>query len=274
MYRDLGTFIRRRSVDSVIREITEHILLTKEKTKYIFFVDEVFTINAKWIDEFVTRYKKEVGLPFFVFYHPKSLDLETLDKLISAGLDTVSIGIQTGSDKVRNEIYNRPEKNYEIVYLANEITNRGVKIRYDLILDSPYDTEPELEDTIRLLARLPRPLQFSVYSLQYFPNYELTLRAINDGYIKEEDVRWDTGRLLKKSITNWSYTPKLFPYTRTTILKNIIWLIVENRVDNDEVNPAVFYGDFIRLHYLNLKSVFIGLVFGMSKNKIIRRLLQ
>lgn len=274
-FKDLGPYVRRKSVDNVISEISQHLSLTNGMTKSIFFVDEVFAIEKEWLENFVIKYKKEIGLPFFVEYHPKLLSLEVLDKLVEAGLDEVDIGIQSGSDTVRNNIYNRPGTNTEIVKLANEVTHRGIKIKYDLILNSPYDNEKELEDTIQLLFRLPKPLNFNLFSMQFFPNYPLTTRAIDEGYIKKEDAGMDT--LLEKTMNHWAYTPKLFPFTRNQILKNIIWLIVWNHANEKTANQAVFSNQIFSgfsLHYLNIKSILFGKIFGVGRPQNISYLIS
>jgi radical SAM superfamily enzyme YgiQ (UPF0313 family) len=74
------------------------------------------------MDEFVPRYKKEVGLPFDVI-SPKTLKLRTLDRLAEAGVREIGFGIQTGSDKIRREVFTRPGTNAEIIELATAIRN-------------------------------------------------------------------------------------------------------------------------------------------------------
>ena len=270
LFKDLGSYVRRRTVDSVISEISQHLLLTKGMTKSIFFMDEVFAIEKEWLNDFAFKYQKEIGLPFYVEYHPKLLNLEILDKLVEAGLDKVDVGIQSGSDNVRNQIYNRAGTNAEIVNLANEVSRRGIKIEYDLILNSPYDNAKELKDTLDLLFNLPKPLNFNLFSMQFFPNYPLTIRAINDGYLKPEDASMDN--LLEKTMKNWAYNPRFFPFTKVQILKNIIWLVVWNHTNDKIVKQAVFSDQILSvfsLHYLNFKSILFGKIFGVGRPQII-----
>ena len=108
LYKPLGSYTRRKTVDCVISEINQYLAKTQGNTKYILFADDGFSLDKVWLSEFSAKYKKMVGLPFFVMYHPKSLNPEILDILSAAGLDTVLFGIQSGSDYVRNQIYNRP----------------------------------------------------------------------------------------------------------------------------------------------------------------------
>jgi radical SAM superfamily enzyme YgiQ (UPF0313 family) len=204
-------------------------------------------------------YKKEIGLPFKVQYNPKLVKVDTISKLINIGLHRVKFGIEAGTDQIRNQIFHRPGKNSEIVNLVNSISNYDIKIRYDLILDNPYDTEETLKDTIDLLMQLPKPLRFNLYSLQYFPKYPLTRKALNDGHISAEEVSLDS--LQKRMARNWAYVPKVLPYTKKQMLQNIIWSYVYGYIKDGMVKKAVF-GDSQKAHlfllYLNFKAIFWG----------------
>jgi len=93
LFRDLGPYTRRRSVDNIIGEVKERLNLSRKRTDYVHFADEFFGTEESWLDEFEARYKKEIGLPFYVEYHPKIISSNLLDRLVNAGLDTINFGI-------------------------------------------------------------------------------------------------------------------------------------------------------------------------------------
>jgi len=259
LFKELGPYTRRRSVDNVIREIKEN-----NKAGNIFFVDEMFGSDISWLDKFEIQYKKEIGLPFYAEYNPEAINAIMLTKLSNAGIDTINFGIQTGSDYIRNQIFCRPGKNSEIIQLVKEITSHKIKIKYDLIIDNPYDTEQSLKDTVELLLQLPKPLSFNLYSLQYFPNYPLTKKAIADKYVAPE--RASVNSLIEATTKNWCFIPKLLPYTNKQILQNLIWLIVLNHSKDSIVKYAVFgntLGSKLCLIYLNLEAIILGKIFGV-----------
>lgn len=260
LFKNLGPYTRRRSVDSVISEIKKN---KSEATDYVYFFDETFGDDESWLDEFESRYKKEIGLPFAVEYHPKMVKPGMLKKLVNSGLHTIKIGIQAGSDHLRNHIFHRPGKNEDIVALANNIADYGVIIRYDLIMNNPYDTEASLKNTIDLLLQLPKPLSFNLYSLQYFPGYPLTQKALKDQHIKPEEL---TNNNLTNTIMDWVFYPKLLPYTQKQALQNIIWLIAWNHVSERNVRYGVFgdsLGSKICFTCMNLKAVIWGKISGI-----------
>lgn len=263
LFKGLGPIIRRKSVDTIIREIKTLRDLPGSKINYISFIDEVFATKEDWLNEFEQRYKKEIGLPFSVEYNPQLVDLKILRKLVNAGIDTVNFGIQSGSDYIRNTILNRPGKNKDILNLAKEMTALGIKIKYDLIINNPYDDINSLKETISNLLQLPRPLFFNLFSLQYFSSYPLTERALGDKLLDAKRVT--TEELFKNATSGWFFVPTFIPFSYKNIYQNIIWLIVRNLVREQIVRYAIFgesLGSKLCLIYLDLKSVLLGALIG------------
>ena len=274
IHKGLGKFVRRRSVDNTIKEILWHFNKKNNNKKYIFFIDEVFGSNPPWIDEFAVRYKKEVGKPFSVLYHPKTLKPRIIERLHHAGVDLIMFGIQTGSDYIRNKIYERPGTNAEVVALTHEISKyKNIKIRYDLILDNDFETKETLKECINLITQLPKPVLFNLFSLKHFPGYPLTKKAIEAGHITEEEVG-DWPEQIKSTTENWKFKPRWKKRKKTKTkqlqrLNNIIWLMCWNRVSDSVVKYGVFgksIGSRIVFHYLNIKACLLGSVIGGDGN--------
>ena len=141
-----------------------------------------------------------------------------------------------------------------------------MKIRYDLIIDNPYDDVESLKDTFELLLQLPKPLRFNLYSLQYFPGYPLTQRALADGHISEKEASLDN--LQERIARNWEFVPRLFPLTKKQILQNIIWLYVFRSAGDKIIKQAIFDDSLksaVFLHYLNLKAILLGRIRALGR---------
>ena len=74
LFKNLGPYTRRKSVNNIIREIKENLNLSGNARDYVLFVDEVFGTDKSWLDEFESIYKKEIGLPFYVEYNPELIN--------------------------------------------------------------------------------------------------------------------------------------------------------------------------------------------------------
>jgi len=266
-YKGLGRYVRRRSAKNVVAEIKQDSANGQNRGTVLFY-DEVFSLDSEWLDEFCRLYKDDVGLPFYAQYNPNtpaSKVIPSIEKLVSAGLSMINLGIQSGNDHIRNNIFQRPGKNENIVRLANEIARHKVTINYDLIIDNPYDTIETLEETTALLLRLPKPLSFHLYALQFFPEYPLTHQAIIDGHITEQEA--GSGILLQKTTRNWAFKPRLFPLRRKQMLQNVIWLVVRNMSSDKVVRFAVSGRStprYLALLYLSIKAATLGPIIGVG----------
>jgi radical SAM superfamily enzyme YgiQ (UPF0313 family) len=259
MFKDLGPFVRRRSVSNVIAELKEILAIPGNEKKVVEFQDENFGTQESWLSEFEAQYPKEVGLPFKIQYNPTLIKSSVIARLKKCGLHRLKFGIEAGTDRVRNDVFTRPGKNDAMIKIAHDIAKHKVKIRYDLIMDIPWDTEETLKESIDLLLQLPKPLRFNIYSLQYFPEYPLTQRALKDGYITEDEVSLDS--VEERLFSTWGFAPKLFPMNKKQIYENIIWLLAYQKPDHDKVKRAVLGNSWrskLDLFQLNLNAVFRG----------------
>jgi radical SAM superfamily enzyme YgiQ (UPF0313 family) len=266
MYKNLGHYIRRRSVVNVINEMKEILNIPGNQNKVVEFHDENFGTDESWLREFERLYPSEIGLPFKIQYNPMLIKPKTIGRLAKCGLRRIKFGIESGADHIRNKVFCRPGKNIDFINLINEISQYKVKIRYDLIVDNPYDTEESLTETIHLLLQLPKPRWFNLFSLQYFPGYPLTLKARDDGHITEKETRLDS--LEKKMARNWGFVPRLFPIGKKQILQNIIWLIAYRDPNDDIIEKAVFSHSLwarMMLVYLNIDAFFWGRIQDLKR---------
>ena len=183
----LGTYLRRRSVDHVMAELNEALKL-RPKLRAIAFSDDIFAPPRPWLEEFCARYKKEIGLPFVVFSYPLMVDEKRVKMMKDAGLWTSTMGIQSGSERIRRECYERETSQESIISACETLARHGVGRNLDFIGDNPYETEADRRETVDLLCRLPKPFYFNYFSLTYFPGVDLTTRALKDGIIRPEDV--------------------------------------------------------------------------------------
>jgi len=176
-----GGPLTRRSVGNVVQEargIRDRI----RSVGHIFFMDEIFTIGKEWLGEFCERWPKEVGLPFMVLTHPTTTRMDVIRMLRGAGLCGVTMGIQTGSERINREVFGRPTSREQIVAAGGVMAENGVGYVVELIHENPYETEEDYRETAQTLRELPRPYTLgSVNPLQLWSNYDITKQALADG---------------------------------------------------------------------------------------------
>lgn len=206
MNRGNGRFVRLRSPDSIIDEILS-LKARQPNATAVSFNDEVFGVFDDWTEEFSRKYKKRVGMPFHCELVPKLIKEHNVRHLVDAGMDRMHFGIQSGSDQLRAEVMRRPGKNSELLQKAHMLVGMGVHPQFDIILDSPFDSIQVLEESIDLLLDMPHPMNLNTYKMQYFPHYPLTQRALEEGYITQDDLDYET--LADNVMKSMVFIPKI-----------------------------------------------------------------
>ena len=162
--------LRRRNVDVVIEELK----WAKENLdiETILFYDDVFTVNPRWLDEFLPRYKEEIGMPFWCYTYPTTHTRELLYRLRDAGCISITMGVQSGSERILKEYYNRPTKTERVLEAGREIVDAGMTGFFDLITMNEFDTIQDLEDTFNFMLEFPKEMKCLAFGQMIpFPTY-------------------------------------------------------------------------------------------------------
>jgi radical SAM superfamily enzyme YgiQ (UPF0313 family) len=187
-----GKYVRSRSVDHVISEL----LLIKnryKKIKYIDFQDDIFTVNKIWLQEFLTRYKLEINIPFQCLSHPKYMDSEVASWLKEAGCVWCQIGIQTMDDEFKNGTLRRYEKSNNIEKALKAMLSAGLKVKADHMLALPGEPLEAQENARRLYAE-SCPTRIQSFWTCFLPGTELLKDAVKSGIVSaEQEERLNNG---------------------------------------------------------------------------------
>jgi len=181
-------YLRMRSVSSVMDELNEAKSRMKN-LKVIRFWDEIFSSNEEWVAEFAERYKKEIGLPFEIWAHPLKVDKKLIQMLVDVGLYKVVMGIQSGSPRVRKEIFHRIEKQEDIINASRIFAECKVpQVIYDFILRHPFETEEDIRQSYELCTKLAPPFELQLHELQFFPGIDIVEMAIKMNIATREEL--------------------------------------------------------------------------------------
>jgi radical SAM superfamily enzyme YgiQ (UPF0313 family) len=99
------------------------------------------------------------------------------------------MGIQSGSERVIKQIYQRKQDNQTVIKAAKALQKYSSKVtmpNYDIILDNPWETQEDKLKTIELLSQLAKPYSLNIYSLQFFPGTTLYDKAVQDNMIQHD----------------------------------------------------------------------------------------
>ena len=161
-------------------------------SKYFYLADEdFFARKAEEMREFSEKWPEQVGLPFECMASPLQISEEKMELLVKAGLWRVDMGVESGSERTKKEIYNRHMSN-EAVMRAAQIINKYQQVvpYYFLIIGNPYEENEDILETIRLVSEFSPPFYLRTYNLVFLPGTLLYDFAVRDGII---DGKKDSG---------------------------------------------------------------------------------
>ncbi|MBU3912036.1 MAG: cobalamin-dependent protein [Candidatus Omnitrophica bacterium] len=200
IYRDINNnTLKRKSVEAAIKEILYYkkkLNLTSRFHFISFDDDDFFVRPLSEIKQFSEEYRKNIGISFGCHVHVQSFNEEKLKALIDAGLKVVTTGLQTGSERINREIYNRIVSDKEVINVAKTL-RRYLKYfflppSYHVINTNPYETKEDVWKTINLINELPRPFNIQIFQLAFFPNSRLATKAFEDKVVmNKKDLAFD-----------------------------------------------------------------------------------
>ena len=162
-------YLRRKSVDRFIAEIQDRVSRFPMFPSLTFW-DDIFMIGPSWIEEFSDKFPGRVGRPFGGYAHPRSTTRAIMERLKGAGAAHIVIGIQSASEYIAREIYNRHIETERFVRFGRDMAEVGFdKIAYELLSRCPFEREEDLRQTVLLLAAMPKGVKVNIKQLVFFP---------------------------------------------------------------------------------------------------------
>jgi len=168
--------IKHASVKHIISEIEEAQKTHPHISTVNFHDDSFLALSEDVLSEFAREWKEKIKLPFAVQgINPHYVNKDKIEILLDAGMNRIRMGIQSGSDRIL-KFYKRPTKP-QLIRNSTEIISRYSKYMippgYDLIVDTPIETQQDVQDTLRLVYEMKRPFTINVFSIRIIPNTEL-----------------------------------------------------------------------------------------------------
>jgi radical SAM superfamily enzyme YgiQ (UPF0313 family) len=180
--------LRKRSVENVIAECFE---LLEYNPYAVNFQDPSFLIhNINWIERFAKEWKA-INIPFGFRARPEHCTKERLQVLKEAGLAVVSLGLQSGSNRVNKTIYNRNATSAEFLRAVTTLDSLNIPVLIDVIENNPWEGPGDIEQTKKILSQVPGTHAVLHYNLVFYQGTALREKAEKEG-IDFPDPR-DTG---------------------------------------------------------------------------------
>lgn len=185
LYCNEKNHLRIRTPKNVIEELKW--AKSKFNIKLVSFVDDVFTSSKTWLEEFIPLYKSEIGIPFFCSVHPNTITKEIAHLLKLGGCWCATMGVQSASERIRKDIFNRNCSNKKMLEAISFIKQEGIIISLDNIFGAPTETEEDLLCGLKFYdeAKADRIITFW---LTYYPTTKIVEIAKQNGNLTDKDI--------------------------------------------------------------------------------------
>ena len=191
LYKGKGRYVRIRKIDRVIEELV--LLKAATDVRIINFCDDLFGMDKSWLYEFLPVYKREIGLPFHCQIRA---DIVASDARYAPALKeglcmSVSMGVESGSERLRNQLLAKQLSDGQIIRAAECLHKAGIPFRSYNIMGLPGESLAEAFSTVDLNIRIRADNPWCALFLPV-EGAHLTDTAVRLGQL---EARFDTGRL-------------------------------------------------------------------------------
>jgi radical SAM superfamily enzyme YgiQ (UPF0313 family) len=150
--RRFGSNVRMRSVEHVLMELGQ---LAADRFASVYFEDDVFTINRRWIEHFCDEMlRRQIDIGWHCETRADLVDLEMLRRMRDAGCRHIFFGAESLNQEVLN-ISRRGLTVKEIADALGLCADLGIETFVSIQLGLPGDTLDGMRETITRLAELP-----------------------------------------------------------------------------------------------------------------------
>ncbi|MBG9377481.1 B12-binding domain-containing radical SAM protein [Panacibacter sp. DH6] len=180
-----GTSYRRRNPKLVVDEMQ----WLKENYSFdmIWFVDDVFTINPRWLREFAEEISvRNLNIPYEIITRADRLTEESVQLLKQSGCFRVWIGAESGSQKIIDAM-DRRVKVEQVRDMIRLVKQYGMEAGTFIMLGYPGEDESDIKETLKHL-KYANPSLYTVtvaYPIKGTPLYT----EVEDLFI--EELAWE-----------------------------------------------------------------------------------
>jgi len=184
LYPNQECYHRSRSPEGAITCI-DHLKAWYPGVKELRFLDNVFGITPRWLEEFGELYRRYVNLPFGCDLRVEGVREQSIRQLVEMGCTHVYIGIESGNYELRRQSLGRTMTDEQIVQAFELCRKYGLRTLAFNMVGMPGETPEDALATVKLNVKA-RTHSSIVSVFSPYPATVLHGVALERGYIGEE----------------------------------------------------------------------------------------
>lgn len=196
LYKGKGPYVRKRSIPNAMAELV-HVKTTYRPTCFVFY-DDTFVLHKDYCIEFFDSYQRQVNVPFTCLIRADLVSEEIVKALSMSGCFLTFFGLETGDEKVRNEILHKNLTDEQIIRCADLLHGYKIPFATFNMGGLPGETLEQFWKTVRLNIKIRTPAAwFGMY--QPLPQTRLGCASVAEGHLDRTDVAESDGTFLESS---------------------------------------------------------------------------
>jgi len=177
-------YVRKRPLDTVLAELEQYRARYGEHIRAFSFTDDQFLIGRDWTRTFFERYRS-IDKPLVFLATAGAVDADIAQRAARAGTYMVRMGVESGSETLRERALNRHTPNRAIENAVVTLHAAGVNAFSFNMLGIPGETLDDALDTFRFAARIGwDAIKFSHF--WPYPGTQLHAACVRDDLIRDD----------------------------------------------------------------------------------------
>jgi len=206
-----GRMIRKHSPEAIVRWIVHW---RKAGVRHFYFVDNTFNLPRSHAKE-ICRKLIDHGLDirWWSILYPAHVDEELVDLMSKAGCAQVSIGFESGSERILRNLNKRfTPKGVRLI--SEMLSDHGIRRMGFLLFGSPGETWESVEESLVFADSLRLDTMKITLGVRIYPDTALARIAVEEGMISPQDDLLSPRFYLAKGLEDW--LPKTLKKWNTT----------------------------------------------------------
>jgi radical SAM superfamily enzyme YgiQ (UPF0313 family) len=179
-----GKILRKHSPARVVDVISRYAAAGINR---FFFVDNTFNLPSSYAKELCDRLiKAGLNVSWRCILYPWRMDEELVRKMAEAGCKEVSLGFESGSEKILRTL-NKKFKPEEIRRISERLKRYGIQRMGFLLLGVPEENNKTVEESLAFADSLDLEAMKITMGIRIYPYTHLARIAVKEGVIAPDD---------------------------------------------------------------------------------------
>jgi radical SAM superfamily enzyme YgiQ (UPF0313 family) len=195
-----GRVLRKHSPERVVEWIARW---RKAGVRHFYFVDNTFNLPSSYAKEICRKLiDQDLDITWLSILYPMHVDKELVVHMARAGCDQVSMGFESGSERILKNMNKRFTPG-EVRRISEMFSEQGIRQMGFLLLGSPGETKESVEESLVFADSLNLDSLKITAGVRIYPHTPLAKKAIEAGVIASSEDLLFPRFYMAKGLGDW-----------------------------------------------------------------------